>query len=417
MSILINSIEISLELYEKLLNDGYNFDNMEKNEEVILYNELKKSNRKEIKNNTNIENDIKRIDLKNNNINIVIENKIDEKISDINIEEKIKNINNNNDKNLENYNTEIKSEIIKKINEEIENNILIEKSIEEVSNIIEELKEESKAYENNNEIIDSDIDKEIEEKIKEEIKEETNEILEKQKKEKKKKLKVDSVVPLNIFQTWHTKDMPYNMKLNVARIRFFNPEFKYYFFDDNDCREFIKKHFPISILWAFDKLRPGAFKADLWRYCVLYIHGGIYMDIKLRGINKFKLLHLTTREHFVLDYPNRVNSGIYNALMSVKPRNKILGKCILQILFNVKNRYYGPDCLCPTGPNLLSKFLTLEDKMRIRLFLHSNDPNRPIIRYGLLPIIEMYPEYRGEQGSNEKLKHYSILWSERAIYN
>jgi len=211
--------------------------------------------------------------------------------------------------------------------------------------------------------------------------------------------------------------MPYNMKLNVARIRFFNPEFKYYFFDDNDCREFIKKHFPISILWAFDKLRPGAFKADLWRYCVLYIHGGIYMDIKLRGINKFKLLHLTTREHFVLDYPNRVNSGIYNALMSVKPRNKILGKCILQILFNVKNRYYGPDCLCPTGPNLLSKFLTLEDKMRIRLFLHSNDPNRPIIRYGLLPIIEMYPEYRGEQGSNEKLKHYSILWSERAIYN
>jgi len=415
MSILINSIEISLELYEKLLNDGYNFDNMEKNEEVILYNELKKSNRKEIKNNTNIENDIKRIDLKNNNINIVIENKIDEKISDINIEEKIKNINNNNDKNLENYNTEIKSEIIKKINEEIENNILIEKSIEEVSNIVEELKEESKAYENNNEIIDSDIDKEIEEKIKEEIKEETNEILEKQKKVKK--IKVDSVVPLNIFQTWHTKDMPYNMKLNVARIRFFNPEFKYYFFDDNDCREFIKKHFPISILWAFDKLRPGAFKADLWRYCVLYIHGGIYMDIKLRGINKFKLLHLTTREHFVLDYPNRVNSGIYNALMSVKPRNKILGKCILQILFNVKNRYYGPDCLCPTGPNLLSKFLTLEDKMRIRLFLHSNDPNRPIIRYGLLPIIEMYPEYRGEQGSNEKLKHYSILWSERAIYN
>ena len=451
MSIFINSIEISLELYEKLLNDGFNFDNIENNEEIKQYNKVKKNNISQIintdieyKNNINTENEKKniiKIDTKKdtNVISVENENKINntnkiEEIKDNNIKEKIiedeiKNIKINkkiienlileNDvleinKNIKKIENNIKEEInikdeIKDISKELNYNDIIE------SDINEELKEESKDYENNDDLIDLNIDKEVEENIKEEI----NESIEKVKKDKKKntRLKIDNVVPLNIFQTWHTKNMPYHMKLNVARIRYFNPEFKYYLFDDEDCREFIKKHFPLSILWAFDKLRPGAFKADLWRYCVLYIHGGIYMDIKLRGIGKFKLLHLTTREHFVLDYPNRVNSGIYNALISVKPKNKILGKCILQILFNVKNRYYGPNCLCPTGPQLVSKFLTLEDKMNIRLFLHSNDQNKPIIKYGVLPIIEMYPEYRNEQGSHEKLKHYSILWSERSIYN
>ena len=33
------------------------------------------------------------------------------------------------------------------------------------------------------------------------------------------------------------------------------------------CRDFIQKHFNMETLWAFDKLKPGAYKADLWRYC------------------------------------------------------------------------------------------------------------------------------------------------------
>ena len=32
----------------------------------------------------------------------------------------------------------------------------------------------------------------------------------------------------------------------------------------------------METLWCFDRLIPGAFKADLWRYCVMYITGGIF---------------------------------------------------------------------------------------------------------------------------------------------
>lgn len=33
------------------------------------------------------------------------------------------------------------------------------------------------------------------------------------------------------------------------------------------------------ILKAYKKLIPNAFKADLFRYCVMYLYGGCYVDI------------------------------------------------------------------------------------------------------------------------------------------
>ena len=54
--------------------------------------------------------------------------------------------------------------------------------------------------------------------------------------------------------------------------------------------DFIKNNYPVDVLEAFNKLIPGAYKADLWRYCVLYKLGGIYLDIKYSCVNNFKLI-------------------------------------------------------------------------------------------------------------------------------
>jgi hypothetical protein len=54
----------------------------------------------------------------------------------------------------------------------------------------------------------------------------------------------------------------------------------HYLFCDADCREFIKNEYPPDVLMAYDRLIPTAFKADLWRYCVLYKYGGVYLDVK-----------------------------------------------------------------------------------------------------------------------------------------
>lgn len=62
------------------------------------------------------------------------------------------------------------------------------------------------------------------------------------------------VVPPNIFQTWHTKQLPPMMFKSIQQIKKNNPRFNYFLFDDNDCREFIKNNFSQDILNAYDSL-------------------------------------------------------------------------------------------------------------------------------------------------------------------
>ena len=164
----------------------------------------------------------------------------------------------------------------------------------------------------------------------------------------------NSIIPLDIYQTWFTKNLPVKMKERVELLKAQNPKFKHHLFDDNDCREFIKKYFKPDVLEAYDNLIPGAYKADLWRLCILFINGGIYIDIKFCCVNGFKLIELTEKEHFVKDRPP---NSIYNSLMSCKKGNIFLYKSIRQIVTNVKNKYYGAHPLSPTGPLMLGSTL------------------------------------------------------------
>lgn len=51
------------------------------------------------------------------------------------------------------------------------------------------------------------------------------------------------------------------------------------FFSDEASGEFLETHFPPEVKEAYDALTAGAFKADLFRYCVLFIYGGVYADV------------------------------------------------------------------------------------------------------------------------------------------
>lgn len=221
-------------------------------------------------------------------------------------------------------------------------------------------------------------------------------------------------IPLNIFQTWHTKDLPPLMNQTVEYIKSLNPAFTYRLFDDDDCYNFIKNNFDKVILDAFDKLIPGAYKADLWRYCVLYKLGGIYLDIKYKPINDFKFINLAEKEHWVLDCDKK---GIYNALMVCKPGNNILLQAINQIVENVKNNYYGESSLHPTGPLLLARYFNEYEKksfdMKHNIFENAN--NR-VIYFNKYIILKTYIGYVEEHDNNKKVNHYSSLWGEKNIY-
>ncbi len=223
------------------------------------------------------------------------------------------------------------------------------------------------------------------------------------------------IIPTNIFQTWHSKILPPLMAQSIFKIKFLNPNFKYFLFDDNDCREFIKLYFRKEVLDAYDKLIPGAYKADLWRYCVLFIKGGIYLDIKYTPLNGFKFINLTESEHLVYDIDG-VN--IYNALMVCLPGNKLLIDAINKIVENVKNKFYGDSYLEPTGPKLLSKIMTQHDKTVVDLRHKelNNDSNYRIIYFNDTPILKSYNGHATERDQNSIKKHYSYLWNQRRVY-
>jgi mannosyltransferase OCH1-like enzyme len=223
------------------------------------------------------------------------------------------------------------------------------------------------------------------------------------------------VVPANIFQTWHTKKLPPLMFNTIQQIRRNNPRFNYFLFDDNDCREFIRKNFSQDILNAYDSLIPGAYKADLWRYCILYKFGGIYLDIKYMPVNGFKFINLLEEEHWPLDIDKK---NIYNALLICKPRNEILLKAINQIVENVKNKYYGSCFLSPTGPELLSRFFIEDDKKNFRIYheLIGNSDFDKIIKFDNYMIMRCYPGYFKERDLYSNKRHYGILWNNKNIY-
>jgi len=222
------------------------------------------------------------------------------------------------------------------------------------------------------------------------------------------------VIPPNLFQTWHTKNLPPLMSNAVSNLRKNNPRFNYQLYDDNDCREFIKNNFAENILNAYDRLIPGAYKADLWRYCVLFIKGGIYLDIKYTPINNFKFINLTETEHWVLDADK---NGIYNALIVCKPNNPILLGAINKIVENVKNKFYGNSSLEPTGPNLLSSFFSREQKNDFDMYhdFYISHENR-FIYFNNYLVFKSYRGYINEHNKNKKIDHYSNLWDTKNIY-
>jgi mannosyltransferase OCH1-like enzyme len=226
----------------------------------------------------------------------------------------------------------------------------------------------------------------------------------------------DSVIPLHIYQTWFSKNLPPHIHQCIEELKIKNPEFQFHLYDDSDCETFIGSHFGSDVLKAFQNLIPGAYKADLWRYCILYIHGGIYLDVKYHCIQGFRFIALTEKEYFVSDMESS-GGGIYNALMVCKPANPYLWTAIRKIVENTQCEFYGYSSLEPTGP-LLLKSIFGEDILTTLQHIE-RDKKTYVIHDDIqdIDILKMNEHYRQEQRENTNNKsHYSSMWAKREVY-
>jgi len=229
------------------------------------------------------------------------------------------------------------------------------------------------------------------------------------------------LIPNNVYLTWFSLDLPYGMKKNLYINKYKNPEFNFHIYDDDMCKQFISDNFDQNVLNVFNKLKPGAYKADLFRYCILYINGGVYMDIKFKL--HVKLIDLINKygEIFVKDVDYKLRSckrGCFNGFIITKPKNPIFLDCIKLIEQNYNNKYYGKNHLYPTGPCLLG-YIIRSKYNNISYNLLVNETFKSSYTIDTMSgqiILSQYKTYRNELIKNSPTKHYVTLWEDNDIY-
>lgn len=223
-----------------------------------------------------------------------------------------------------------------------------------------------------------------------------------------------TVIPLHIYQVWHDlKDMPSSVKESIETLKEQNPEFKHHLYDEGMCRAYIQKNFPKRVVDAFDKVVPHALKADIWRYCILYKKGGIYLDSKYYGMNGFKLITLTDKEYFCRDV-KFAHYAIYNAFIICKPGNKKLLHSIQQFVKNTEEDYYGwtPGSV---GPVMMKQFFTPKEMKDHALSAEIVTHKKRFITFHGKRILQRHEKYSSDQKrqNNHWIKH----WINRTLYH
>ena len=172
-------------------------------------------------------------------------------------------------------------------------------------------------------------------------------------------------IPKVIMQTYRVSNVKNEIYDSSISWLLCNPEYKYEFYDDNRCIQFLKRNFSEDVVSAFNILVPGAYKADLFRYCYLYICGGVYTDID--NICMCNLKNVIKKDDVFISVKDRPTGAIYNAFIATTPKNPIFNNSIDNILHNVKYRIYPKNItsqyndryLAITGPLCLGKSLNV----------------------------------------------------------
>ena len=105
----------------------------------------------------------------------------------------------------------------------------------------------------------------------------------------------------------------------------------------------------------------------------------------------------------------------------------VINTQVLALVFSLINAwvflYYGENSLYPTGPCLLGRYFTKEEKRNMKFYfenakINGNDNYYIGYKNGKYEIIilKMYDRYRDEQKIYQKNQYYADLWQQKNIY-
>ena len=253
-----------------------------------------------------------------------------------------------------------------------------------------------------------------------------------------------SITMSNFFQILLTGENEARPKLpeefveNVDKFKSLYHEFNYHLIRDLEIEKIILNSFHADVFKAYQSLRPLAFRADLARYCLVYLYGGWYADISLKPLFKCQLPSECKFFYFVDHGDGSMRPGpsafdCQNGFFYSEKGSTILLSAIKAIVKNCKNKYYGLTSLSPTGPTLFGSLIANQEPSLNRLAgtfapLTPNliNKNRTYIspdgRLLAMHKSSWHPLHPGGGdfllmiNSSDKKNNYNWLWRNRKVY-
>ena len=142
------------------------------------------------------------------------------------------------------------------------------------------------------------------------------------------------------------------IKQAMLTVRSAFPGCNYRLWNLADAERLIEHHFDPDVLDAFHLLRPYSFKADLFKFCLLYVHGGWYVDAGVTVMTSpLAVFTPDSTPEWVLfrgtgawDAPWSCSA----AFIYATPGQATFTTAIDEVLGNCRQRYYGVNPLSPT---------------------------------------------------------------------
>jgi hypothetical protein len=231
----------------------------------------------------------------------------------------------------------------------------------------------------------------------------------------------------DIFQIYiQHLDRPLTREINISAESLKNtyPNANYNLLNNLDILSFLGGNFSTDVLQAYLTLTPFAYKADLARYCLLYVYGGLYADLSVRLVDSLDLTIWQSLGAFRdLLLFNRNSWAVCQGLLCAAPQQEEFKVAIDMVVNNCKSRNYGASPLEPTGPGLFGRAIAIagrtsdlwmgEAKM---LTPEKSDLNVVFISPDGRTVAKLTKTETGNNFSIPNANSYPEIWCARNVY-
>lgn len=198
----------------------------------------------------------------------------------------------------------------------------------------------------------------------------------------------EKTIPHKVWQTYKTANLPKSAE-DCQRTWIGLEHIEYHFEDDFAIDDFMKKNFDSKVYDIFRSFPLGVMRADMWRYCVLYIHGGVYSDIDSQALRPLSAWKIEPQDKLIVGLENDFHFCQWT-IASV-PKHPLFKAVIDRIVketskgIDISNEHFVHQY---TGPGIWTRVIheflgfPIEQKARHTYNLYRKDP-RPFRKLGI----------------------------------